>query len=184
METKKEKVICFFCDIMGTLIGSNKANDADYELFTKLLLKLKEEQGVQKIIFSLISSDNFEFVLDEENTLSSFFGNLITLGEQFFDKGFIDIDGCVEIKKNKGKVFTIYNYCNELSNKYDIQKIYYADDCEMYHDMLKTILNETKFNNKIISFIPSNNIGIAELNQLLNRELSEPFEIENSKLKI
>ena len=38
-----EKIICFFCDITGTLKGRNKNSDLDYKNLASNLLKLMEK---------------------------------------------------------------------------------------------------------------------------------------------
>ena len=64
-----ESIICFCCDIQGTISGKLKNNPHDYEKLNELLLCLKEKYNVDYIMFSLFSSDNYESVEQQKREL-------------------------------------------------------------------------------------------------------------------
>lgn len=179
---KKGKIICFFCDIMGTINGNQKNNDIDYENFAEILIKIKEKSSVDKIIFSLISSDLPQLVMDEKQILSRYLDSPIEFGYQFFINGFIDLDDKSIIQGNIGKVYQIIEYCKYLGEFYDIQSIYFADDCKMYQEMLSDILSEYKSNDRLISIVPKNNRGLCELNEMLDKKIKVTGTTINSKI--
>lgn len=58
---------------------------------------------------------------------------------------------------------------------YRIDKIYYADDTDIYHFMLDGLLMELLLEDKLQSIIPKNTYGLEELNNMI-------YEIINPKI--
>lgn len=162
-----KKIIVFFCDIAGTIIGSERNSNNDYQIFNDLLLEIKALEQVDYIVFSLISSDNNIIVNKEQSILSNYFNDCIILGKQFFDNGYI-IDNKIYNDNKKGKIEQILTYTKELEQKYMITKIYYADDCEFSHYILNSLAYAKNCNDLFKSIIPKKHIGLKELNIIIN----------------
>lgn len=165
-----KKIIIFFCDIRGTIIGNEQNSITDYQFFNNLLLEIKNLEQVDYIIFSLISSDNNIIVSNEQNILNNYFNNNIIFGKQFFDNGYI-IDNAIYNDNKKGKIEQILNYTKELEQKYIVAKIYYADDCEFFHDILNELIFYENQNNLFKSIIPKEHIGLKELNLIISNNI-------------
>lgn len=165
------KATIFFCDIRGTIEGRVKNKLSDYEKFNELILKIKEKNNSDFIIFSLISSDNVEYIKQNYEYLNEHFSDSITFGKQFFDEGYID--GKTVITGDNGKCNQIINYLNELSESYYIDNIILADDLSFLHEMLYMISEDFSWKNKISSIIPTQGSGLSEINHLIQTNLLE-----------
>lgn len=161
-----ENVACFFCDIMGTIIGNKKIEDCDYQEFNNILTELKKEIYVDFIIFSLISTDSKDVVFFQQNILKKHLDQSVYFGKQFFENGYIN-NRKVIYQNMLGKPLQISKYIEELDEKYSIKKIYYADDCKIYHEILSFFAEDSNWNQKLCSIIPSENNGLIEVNQLV-----------------
>lgn len=163
------KAVIFFCDITGTINGNIENSIEDYKHFVSLLTTIREENETENMIFSLVSTDNPEIIQKEISLLKNFFTESITIGKQFFENGYIE--ECQEIPFVKGKPFQILNYIKELQNKYEIIKVYFADDTQIYHEILFELAECFQFpTDQIISIIPKNNQGLSKLNELIELE--------------
>lgn len=67
-----------------------------------------------------------------------------------------------------GKPNQIYNYINELKTEYHIQRIYFIDDCEIYHEFLSFFAENDNWEELLVSIIPCENNGLTEVNKLLS----------------
>lgn len=165
-----QNITIIFCDIRGTLIGKQKNTDEDYKKFTNKLLKLKENDYSDNIIFSIISSDDAIYVKEMFNILKPYLCD-IKAGKQIFYNGYIENEK--EYEYAIGKPFQILNYLTELSKTYLINRIYFIDDTSLHHEILYELLEDC---DKLVSIIPENNEGISELNSLLEKLLEMPVK--------
>lgn len=164
-----KKISIFFCDIRGTIHGNNQKNTLnDYQLFSKQIDKLKEQEDNDEFLFSLISSDKMEFIQEQCQILAATLGKNVRLGYQIFENGYINDSQIFSFPT--GKPFQIITYLNELKKRYIINKIYFADDCEFEHFLISNLLNPED-QKKLVSIIPKNKLGLQELNHLLDSEI-------------
>lgn len=160
-----KNIVLFFCDLTGTIIGREENSIIDYQRFYQLLLNIQNTEQVENLIFSLVSSDVHKIINNHTNIFKEFFSEPIILGKQFFDNGYI-INNKI-YSTNQSKIEQILTYINELNKKFNIIKIYYADDCEFFHIILNEIIN----NDILTSIIPQKKQGLRELNNLLENEI-------------
>lgn len=167
-----ESIICFFCDIQGTICGKLKNSPHDYEKLNELLLHLKEKNNVDYIMFSLFSSDNYESVEQQKRELEKYLEFPIILGKQFFESGYIEDKKVIRIhtKQYDTKIDQIIGCLNELKRDYIIDKVYYVDDSSLLHEILE-ITQEYSLN-EITSIIPKMKNGLSEVNQLLEEKIN------------
>ncbi len=168
-----ERIIVYFSDIIGTIL-SNSNIEEDYQQFSYLLSDIKKNEQVDKIIFSLISTDDKDFVSDIQNIIHPFITSTVTYGKQFFQNGYYTESGIVQ-KKYSSKAEVITEYVKELKNNYEIISIYYADDVEMYHTMLSFLAKSNSWKQQLHSIIPTGKTGLAEVNQLLENDIRLRF---------
>lgn len=168
----RNKVLCFFCDIQETIVGENPNQSIDYQNFSDILDNLKCVFGVDYVIFSLISSDSMESVFKEKDILEPYFSSGIIMGKQFFGNGYIDGDTIYYCKGNL-KSIRIATYIKELSQRYLIEDVFYADDCQLYHEVLGLLTKKNASYPKIHSIIPKTNSGLIEVNELLENSIGE-----------
>ena len=157
-----KNTICFFCDISGTLNGTEKNKEVDYQNLNKNLQLLMNKFNADCLLFSLVSSDNYHSVNDTMKKIRESLDSPILLRKQFFDKGYI-LDN-EPYYHSSCKTDQIMGFLAEAEKDFNIKSIIYADDCTIFHDIL-TILAEEKYH--ITSIIPQNNEGLCELNKLL-----------------
>lgn len=159
-----EKITLFFCDIYGTFDNSaEKSTDikSEIKIFTNNLEKIKEKNNSNKIIFSFVTTETIETIIEKEALLKeSSASNNIIIGKHFYSKHKADVTN---------KAALMLNYIKELEKNYIIDEIYYADDCEFYHLMLYGLKKLYKVNYFINSIIPKNN-GIIDVNYALENE--------------
>lgn len=153
-----KKILCLFCDITGTIIGKNINVSSDYQDFNRILNDIGKKEYVDYILFSLISCDSKEVVLDHLHTLKQYLNSSVFFGKQFFENGFINNEDII-YEEMLGKPMQIYRYIKELEEKYSVQKIYYVDDCEMYHELLSYYAEYENWTQKLHSIMPSKNKG-------------------------
>lgn len=161
----------FFCDISGTIQGMYKNKESDYEIFNNLILRIKEQNQSDYLFFSLISSDNVEFVKCQFDYLNRYFSHTISTQKQFFDDGYIDGNHIVTGISGKSKQM-IY-YLTELSSMYFVNKIIIADDLKLFHEIMHDLSEKFIWKDKILSIIPTKNQGLEELNNLLLQHLQQ-----------
>lgn len=172
-----KKIVVYFSDIVGTIIGCKNNMDNDYQQFSYLLSQIKEKEQSDEIIFSLISSDNYQVVYSLHQLINSFIIETVTYGRQFFDSGYYTENEIVQ-KTSSGKVWYMADYIKELSQNHKIVSVYYADDIKMYYDLLSIIAEEENWNFSLHSIIPTKNVGIAEVNKLLEKSIQKTINLK------
>lgn len=157
-----QKLILFFCDLHGTLIGNINNTEEDYIKFNSLLNSLSLSNNV---IFSMISTENQETINYYQQLLKKYLNNNVILGRQFYEDGYIYKDEA--FNHQVGKCVQVLGFIEELSKTYDITKIYFADDNDFNQEMIKEIIS-LKYPNIIFkSIIPKLLNGLSELNKLV-----------------
>ncbi len=167
-----KKIVVYFSDIVGTIIGRKNNMKEDYQQFCDLLSRIKENEQSDEIIFSLISSDNYQVVSNVHRVINPFIMQTVTYGRQFFDVGYY-IENEVTQKTSFGKAWNIAEYIKELSQNHEIVSIYYVDDVKMYYDLLSIIAEEEHWNFPLHSITPTKNVGLAEVNELLEENIKK-----------
>ncbi len=165
-----KKCICFFCDIAGTIQGRIPNEKETYQRFNDLLSLLQQGYHVDYILFSLISSESKDMVMEIKQILSGYFSSFIIFGRQFFDQGYFE-NGAVILEPGYGKAYQMTCYLKQLEQSQKVEKIYYADDCVMFQEFFFFFAEDNHWNEKLLSLIPNCNTGLVELNQLLDDEL-------------
>lgn len=169
-----ENITLFLCDIYGTYKRSNEVvSDKEIKELLDNLEKLRINNNSEKILFSFISTEN-EIVVKKESDnlkLNNNYKN-IKLGIHFFE------NGCFDNKETyfnniRGKIAQILFYLEHLGKNYKIDKIYFADDSNIYHDMLTDILEDTPLKDKIKSIVPTTSKGLEELNAIISDIVEE-----------
>lgn len=160
-----EKVTLFFCDICGTFDCGTflKINEEELNRLINNFKIIMKSHGTNKIIFSFVTTEDFNTVMAMENKLRLYIGDDIYIGEHFYKKG----------NQVVNKAHEIFEYIQTLKSHYYIdQNIYYADDCELYHYLLEELnaFFESKF--IIHSIIPKKN-GLFEVNDILEKSLTQ-----------
>lgn len=163
-----EKITLFFCDIHGTFTYGNTL-DVNADLIKRFVCNLdniRKINGSDKLLFSFITSEDVKVVLSMENKLvENIMGKDINIGSHF----------CNVVDKP----FEILNYIKYLKESYIINQVYYADDCEFYHFVLRELKLNSDVDCYIQSIIPKDN-GIVEVNDTLENIL---FDFDNKKIK-
>lgn len=167
-----EKIVLVLCDIQGTIDGNDENRSCDYEEFNQNLLKLQDMNNVEYVIFSIFSSETAKVVQEKIYTLLKYFDPSIISAKNYFESGCICNDGKI-LKKEKGKIFQIVGFINEMIEKYDIEKVYYIDDCSLYHDFLKVLLEDIDI--QVEHIIPKEKNGLKEVNELLSKHMENKF---------
>ena len=175
-----KKAICFFCDISGTLNGTNKNNDIDYQNLNSNLLLLMKKYEAEYLFFSLVSSDKYNIVNDVKEELEKQLNSPILFKKQFFENGYI-LDDKTHYKQSC-KTEQMMGFLDEIEKEFDIQSIIYADDCEIFHDMIGLLTEEKSYHHKIISITPQKKEGLSELNQLLESKITQKEKILSYKI--
>lgn len=164
------KKTIYFSDIMGTINGNSKNIEADYDKFNELLKRIKAQDESDEVVFSLISTDEARIVKGVQDTVRPYIQDTVTFGRQYFDKGYYTDDGSVT-PLVASKATHIIDYLNGLlETDDDIASIYFVDDVEMYHVMLKHLINKG-LADRLHTIIPIKKDGLSETNELLERLL-------------
>lgn len=159
----KDKVIIFFCDMSGTFSEDLqlKNNKTNYKQLRDLLEKRRKLVNADKVIFSIITSEN--------NTSKMF--KYMAIFEEFVSTSRVVLDSCfmqaqkITLKNKKfyidnsisfklqDKIVKIKKYIEKIQNNYDVVEIDVADDFanETWIDNLK----ESSENINVNIFIPS-----------------------------
>ncbi len=166
------KIVIYFSDIVGTIIGCKNNIEEDYQQFCNLLSQIKENEQSDEIIFSLISSDNYQVVSNVHRVINPFIMQTVTYGRQFFDVGYYTENEVIQ-KASSGKAWKIAEYIKELSQNHEIVSTYYVDDVKMYYDLLSIIAEEEHWNFSLHSITPTKNVGLAEVNELLEKSIQK-----------
>ena len=159
----KDRVILFFCDISGTFSEDLqlKNNKSNYKQLRDLLEKRRKLVNADKVIFSIITSENntskmFKYMAIFEEFVST---SRVVLGSCFMQAQKITlknkkfyIDNSVSFKL-QDKIIKMKKYIEKTQNNYDVVEIDVADDFanETWIDNLK----ESSENINVNIFIPS-----------------------------
>lgn len=176
-----KKIVVYFSDIVGTIMGHKNNMVEDYQQFCNLLSQIKANEQPDEIIFSLISSDTYQVVSNVHRVIDPFIMQTVTYGRQFFDAGYYTQNEVIQ-KTSSGKTWSILEYIKELSKNYEIISIYYVDDVKMYYDFLSIIAEEEHWNFSLHSITPTKNVGLAEVNELLEENIQKNIRLVH-KLK-
>lgn len=146
----------FFCDIRGTYSGEC---DRDTELKT-LVYNLTQLDSNDELSFSFITTEDMEDLKKDITEFSKYIeGTKITMGRQY------SLNTCLEHNTQypciEGKNMQILK---EIASA-DYDRVYYADDCELYHKMAIMVLNKKNIDVDFVSIIPKG--GITNLNEKL-----------------
>lgn len=178
-----KKVTLFLCDIYGTYIKSDElANVKDVKELLENLEKLRIINNSEKILFSFFSTENKQVVEKclKDLELNNNYEN-VEFGLHFFEDGYFKL-GKTFYTDQKGKISQILFYLNTIKDKYHIDKIYYADDTEIYHYMLESILIDDQLNENFESIIPKYKCGLKELNGIICEiSKSSTYHMKNSR---
>lgn len=169
-----KKAVVYFSDIMGTILGRQENKEEDYRKFSDLLSTIKESEQADEVIFSIISTDNIEFVSNVHGMVSPFIDQTVTYGKQFFGNGYYTEDKVVE-QDPLMKSVEITQYIKDLSQEYEIVSVYYAEDTSMYQEMLSFLAESDGWDQQLVCITPTENIGLAEVNQLLENNVKSRF---------
>lgn len=172
-----KKIVVYFSDIVGTIIGHKNNMKEDYQQFCDLLSQIKEKEKTDEIIFSLISSDTYQVVSNVHQTINPFIMQTVTYGRQFFDNGYYTENEVIQ-KTSFGKTWNIAEYIKDLSQNHEIISIYYVDDVKMYYDLLAIIAEEKHWNFSLHSITPTKNIGLSEVNELLEKSIQKIIKLQ------
>lgn len=172
-----KKVVVYFSDIVGTIIGCKNNMKEDYQQFCDLLSQIKESEQSDEIIFSLISSDTYQVVSNVHQVINPFIMQTVTYGRQFFDAGYYTENEVIQ-KTSSGKAWNISEYIRELSQNHEIISIYYVDDVKMYYDLLSIIAEGEHWDFPLHSITPIRNVGLAEVNELLGESIQKNIRLQ------
>ena len=165
-----KKITLFFCDVYGTFISSeiSKVNTNLINKFVSNLDSIRICNGSDEVFFSFITLDNPEIVLSIEHQLNdAIVTKNINIGSHF----------CGDINKP----LEIINYINYLKEHYIINQIYYADDCEFYHSVLKELFIYFNSNDCINSIVPTVG-GLSEINSILEGILKSDIDEKKGRI--
>ncbi len=168
-----KRISIYFSDIVGTISGSVPNSKEDYKKLVQLLDRIKTLDGSSTVAFSLISSDAQETVMAEKAKIESVSSDSITFGRQFFDLGYNHHNQVTLQDKFSGKSFQMIEYIDDLQKYYDIASIYYADDVEIYQQMMEVASANRPWNSKLHFITPRLGAGLSETNLLLESTLEE-----------
>ncbi len=171
-----KKTVVYFSDIVGTIIGRKNNMEEDYQQFCFLLSQIKENEQSDEVIFSLISSDTYQVVSNVHKIINPFIMQTVTYGRQFFDIGYYTENEVIQ-KAPLGKAWNVAEYIKELSQNHKIVSIYYVDDVKIYYDLLSIIAEEEHWDFLLHSITPTKNIGLAEVNELLEESIQKGIEL-------
>lgn len=160
-----EKVTLFLCDICGTFDSDApfKINYNELTRFIDNLNKLIIYNKTDKIIFSFVTTENLDTVIQMEEKLKNHTtNNKICMGEHIYCNG----------TKSVNKPYDIIKYIQRLKLIYNIDNIYYADDCEFYHILLNELKDCYCIEHKFKSIIPKNN-GLKDVNDAIETSLKD-----------
>lgn len=160
-----KNITLFLCDIEGTYKNDYENKQKDIKEFVEVINKLRKLNNSQKVVFSFMSQSNGIDVQECANTIKPFINESnIVLGKQYYDVGYIIND--IEHKiATRSKLSQMLEYIYEMSNKYTINKIYYADDSKLGTYMFKEIAEDLGYD---IESINPQNGGCKELTSIIN----------------
>lgn len=142
-----EKVTLFFCDISGTFDCGTffKINYKELNRFISNLKLIMKYYGTDKIIFSFVTTEDFNSAMLMDKDLRLYIDKDIYIGKHFYKKE----------NEVVNKAHNIFEYIQQLEKEYIVnQNIYYADDCELYHYLLEELNNYFQSQYIIHSIIP------------------------------
>ena len=131
------KIILFISDMEGTFTLENITNDIAkekaYTLFTKLLVKIKNDNKADQIIFSLATSYNDPSYVQKSlnNVKEPFAKNNVVIGKCFLERMYYQDGKYFQCDKNEDsfKLNKVTKYINELKEQgHEIVWFGFADD--------------------------------------------------------
>lgn len=150
-----KNITLFFCDICGTLTKdiNFKINEEALSDFIENLNLLIKQGQTDGIILSLVTTEKLEITNLVEKQINEYVKeNRIILGPHIYN--------------SVNKPCDIVDYIEKINSTYHIDKIYYADDCELYHYFLEELVSDYDYN--IQSIIPKDNSLFDVNKNLLN----------------
>lgn len=165
-----EKTILFFCDINGTIEGKFHNKEEEYLKFNNILNTISNYNDNCRILFSLVSTENEDVVEQYFNIMRDHLDGSVSFGKQFYEDGYLTMDGCT--KSFKGKSHQIINYIEEVSNNSNLTRVYYVDDSEFSHELITECVKIDHYNLPVNSIIPRDCLGLSEVNVLLEKDLN------------
>lgn len=152
-------ITLFFCDIMNTFLGNKANSELDVENFVTNLKHIKEKNKSKILLFAFVSEEIPEEIEKLENYFSS-----------FIDDPSIKL--IANSKDCKLKTTKITDIIKNICQKYVIDEVYFADDCEIYHQLIEIFLSNFSIDVKI-NYILTKHGGITEINNILENKLKE-----------
>ena len=148
-----KKVVCFLYGNSNNLKLENNATIDEYKKLDENLLKLKEVNDADSLVFSLVTDDSYENVRDTKAVLDDFFVPPISSRKNFFKEGYIN-DSSIGLQSG-GKCGSIMDYICEIKKDNEIPYLV----CYFLHKNLfsvkfnaaKNIANELGVEMKVIN---------------------------------
>lgn len=150
-----KSITLFFCDICGTLTKdiNFKINEEALSDFIENLNSLVKHGQTDGIILSLVTTEKLETTNLVQKQINEYVKEKkIILGPH--------------ICNSTNKPCDIVDYIKEINSTYHIDKIYYADDCELYHYFLEELISDSDY--EVQSIIPKDGALFDVNKNLLN----------------
>lgn len=201
--SNKENIALFVCDISGTFTSNKEPEDKfdKYNELGSLLEKLVKDKKYDKILFSFMTADDrLDFLSNYVEFFNKYVKNdNIVLGLQFFSNGELNVlldNNIIEsnIYKDTYKENKIANYAKDLSRKYNVKDIIFADDfLNIYNiELIKNELNDSNINvyglnpfykeTNVNYFYSSNIPGIEGLVNCVQKYVDDKEKINNKQI--
>lgn len=138
-----EKIVVFFCDIVGTYYDSRETTDRKINLLRlkNNLEMINNIEQTSKLIFSFITTDSMSFLTYHLVELNdNIIGKNIILGNQYANDGFLK-EGLLYNRKMHFKYEAIKEYIEYIKEIYNLV-IYYADDQILNHILTRLNVND------------------------------------------
>lgn len=168
MKSSKKQGL-FFCDIYNTYFYRNENHKEELKKFINNLKEIKNKFEIEKLYFSFITSDTFEYLNEAVEDIKYHLPEDIILSKQYFINGYVEND-----------IKYYLNYESKSSvikteiGKDDNIICFYADDSEYNHYGLETkdnvisiILSSNKLDNNKNYY--SLNKGLIGVNECLDK---------------
>ena len=160
-----KKVVCFLYGNSNNLKLENNATIDEYKKLDENLLKLKEVNDADSLVFSLVTDDSYENVRDTKAVLDDFFVPPISSRKNFFKEGYIN-DSSIGLQSG-GKCGSIMDYICEIKKDNEIKHIYYLDDCEFSKEVVSSFITDNNLDDQY-TYIPlESTTTLKETNELL-----------------
>lgn len=161
-----EKVVCFLFGNSDNFKFNDNTSIEEYRKFNDNLLKLKEKNNADSLVFSLVTNNSYEDVRDTREVLGEFFDSSIKTGRVFFEDGYMD-NWSVGLQVG-GKGGSIIDYLAKVNSEYEIKHIYYFDDCDFSKDMVSYFITDAKLDDSY-TYVSLENVNtLKDTNKLLS----------------